>query len=604
MRRDRYSSFGMLNGEHPLKSAVPQGYVEYDAKCRPGGRVFYFNFDLAKEMGLIPANHPHALNRQLCEKLLETFSIEVINEYELEKGTKMLEQDILPGRYMATRYLQLQHPGRAGLTSGDGRSIWNGCFHGKAATWDVSSCGTGVTRLSPATAHEGRYFKSGDKNASYGSGRGDLLDGVGAALMSDIYHRSRLPTERTLVLIGYPDGTSVNVRAAKNLLRPAHFFHHLKQGRYERLKAAVDLYIERQIGNGEWPDVRGKKRYQKLLREVAHDFGRMAARLESDYIFCWMDWDGDNILVNGGIIDYGSLRQFGLFHHEYRYDDVDRMSTTITEQKNKAKYIVQTFAQLVDFLINGIKRPVGEFSGSAAINTFSDVFEKTRYELLLYKIGFDEQQIKRFLRSRKSIVLIESFRRCFSSFERAKSRRGPYAVGDGISWDAVYCMRDILRELPQWFQRGYDWMDADTFIEVTRSDYADDEDVALTRYRRRQIRRFQKLYWELIERMVYITGKSEYAVLQRVVARSAVINRYERVTGDALIYVAQQLIKLDQSVSKAVLHQMFTSFVEAQILIPEVAARQARSRRRDQLARRYKGYHSVFRVVRECREGI
>lgn len=602
--RGRYGSFDMINGEHPLKSAVPDGYVEYSAKRRNGGKVFYFNFELAKEMGLIPADHPHGLNRQLSDKLLDTFSLEVINEYELERGREVPDGDLLSGRYMATRYLQLQHPGRAGLTSGDGRSIWNGCFRGKDATWDISSCGTGVTRLSPATAHEGRYFKSGDKNASYGSGRGDLLDGVGAALMSDIYHRSGVSTERTLVLIGYPDGTSVNVRAAKNLLRPAHFFHHLKQGQYQRLKAAIDLYIDRQVGNREWPRLRGKARYQQLLNHVAEDFGRMAARLESDYIFCWMDWDGDNILVDGGIIDYGSLRQFGLFHYEYRYDDVDRMSTTITEQKNKAKYIVQTFAQLVDFLMSGVKRPIKAFAKAPAVRTFLDMFEKTRYELLLYKIGFDEQLIKRFLRRRENVALIESFRRCFSSFERSKSQRGLYAVGDGISWDAVFCMRDILRELPLWFKDGYDWMDGDTFIDVMRSDYADDEDVVLTPYRRRQITLFQKTYWQLIGRMARIAGTSEYELLEDVVARSAVINRYERVTGDSLIYVAQQLIKLDRNVTKVVLHQMFSSFVEAQVLIPEVAETMACSRKKDQLSRKYKAYRAVFRVVRECREGI
>ena len=81
---------------------------------------------------------------------------------------------------------------------------------------------------------------------------------------------------------------------------------------------------------------------------------------------CWMVWDGDKILSDGGIINYGSLRQFGLFHHEYRYDDAERMSTTITEQKNKAKYIVQAFAQLTDYLQQGVKRPIKAFAQAAA----------------------------------------------------------------------------------------------------------------------------------------------------------------------------------------------------------------------------------------------
>lgn len=600
----RYTMFDKIDGSHTFKSAVPDGYVEYRVKTRHNGEVFYFNFELAKEMGLLAADHRHLLNKSLCAKLLETFSIEVINEYEVKQGVTVPPSDIRAKKYMATRYLQLQHPGRAGLTSGDGRSIWNGCFNGRGTTWDISSCGTGVTALSPATAHEGRYFKSGDKNASYGSGRGDLLDGVGAALMSDIFHHSHIATERTLLLIGYPDGTSVNVRAAKNLLRPAHFFHHLKQGRYDRLKSAVDYYIQRQIDNGEWPVVKGKNRYIAMQEQIADAFGRMAARLESDYIFCWMEWDGDNILADGGVIDYGSLRQFGLFHHAYRYDDAERMSTTITEQKNKAKYIVQTFAQLADYLMTGKKRPIKTFSNAPAVKRFVDVFARTRNELLLYKMGFNESHVSLFLQDKKRVALVDDFRRLFSTFERVKSQRGLYDVGDGISWDAVFCMRDILRELPLWFQAGGDWMAAEHFIDVMRSDYAEEDDVAITAYRRRQANAFQKAYWRIVERMAKITGQDEYELLDEVVARSAVINRYERVTGDALIYVAQRLMEFDKRVSKTKLHQMFADFVEQQVLIPEVVEKRANSKKQNALARTPKEYQKLFNIIRDCREGI
>ena len=47
----------------------------------------------------------------------------------------------------------------------------------------------------------------------------------------------------------------------------------------------------------------------------------------------WLDWDGDNILTDGSIIDYGSVRQFGLYHHSYRFADIDRMSTSSASEK-------------------------------------------------------------------------------------------------------------------------------------------------------------------------------------------------------------------------------------------------------------------------------
>ena len=599
-----YNAFDRICGAHPFKTAVPGGYVEYAVKTRHGGEVFYFNFELAQEMGLLADGCKQSLNKKLSQKLLDTFSIEVINEYELENGVQVPVADIRPEKYMATRYLQLQHPGRSGLTSGDGRSLWNGCFSGKGVTWDISSCGTGVTCLSPAAAHEGRNFKSGDKNASYGSGRGDLLDGVGAALMSDIFHRSKLATERTLLLIGYPDGTSVNVRVAKNLLRPAHFFHHLKQSQYERLKGAVDYYIDRQIANGEWPMIRGKARYAAMLDYIARSFGRMVARLESDYIFCWMDWDGDNILCDGGIIDYGSLRQFGLFHHEYRYDDAERMSTSITEQKSKAKYIVQTFSQLIDYLVSGKKKPIKLFAKSDAVKLFLDVFTRTKNELLLNKMGITDADAQLFLQSKSNRDLIDAFSRVYSTFERVKSVRGLYEVGDGVSWDAVFCMRDILRELPVWFQSGGDWMAAEHFVDVLRSDYADEKDVVISSYRRRQVRVFQQLYWQIVEQVALLTARSEDDLVNEMVQRSAVINRYERVTGDALIYVAKQLIKLDSSVSKVELHQMFMEFVKQQVLIPGELTQPSPLIPRAKNARLHAGYQKLFRVIRECREGI
>ena len=599
-----YAAFDDICGDHPFKTAVPGGYVEYAVKTRSGGEVFYFNFLLAEEMGLLPEGCRHVLNKQLNNKLLQTFSIEIINEYEIENGGSSGALDVRPQKYMATRYLQLQHPGRSGKTSGDGRSIWNGCYQGKTAMWDISSCGTGVTSLSPATAYEGRYFKSGDKKASYGSGRGELLDGVGAALMSDIFHRSGLATERTLLLISYPDGTSVNVRVAKNLLRPAHFFHHLKQGQLVRLKQAIDYYIDRQVENREWPMVKGAARYSAMLNHIARAFGRMAARLESDYIFCWMDWDGDNILSDGGIIDYGSLRQFGLFHHEYRYDDAERMSTTITEQKNKARYIVQTFAQLSDYLTHGNKRPIHLFSKAPAVKLFIEAYSVAINELLMNKMGFKKRSIDLFLKNKNNVALIGQFRRVFSNFERAKSQRGLYPVADGVSWDAVFCMRDILRELPAWFQAGEGWMSVEHFIDVMRSDYADEKDVAITPYRRRQVSRFQKLYWAMVETISASIEMSESELLDEMVARSAVINRYERVTGDALIYVAQQLIKLDRRINKTALHQLFSGFVEQQVLIPEVAEALARPGSQQNMMTKDKHYQRMLKVIKECREGI
>jgi hypothetical protein len=329
-----YRQFARIDGHHPFRRAVPDGYVDYAARRRHGGEVVFFNFALAREMGLIARGHPDRVNAGLRRAILDTFCLTIINEYDVDNSVPIPDSDRLSRRYMATRYLQLQHPGRTGRSSGDGRSIWNGTYTGRGVTWDISSCGTGVTRLCPATAESSRFFKTGNGRASYGCGTATLEEGLSAALMSETLHANGINTERVLAIIRLADGFAINVRAGRNLLRPSHFLVHSKQRNLRALKGAVDLFVQRQIDNGDWPRLRsGKARYEFMADEIALTFARLAATFESEYIFCWLDWDGDNILANGGIIDYGSVRQFGLFHREYRFDDGPRWSTTITEQR-------------------------------------------------------------------------------------------------------------------------------------------------------------------------------------------------------------------------------------------------------------------------------
>ncbi len=127
---DVNESFARLNGEHSFKRSNPGAFVEYAARRRKGGKVFYFNFELAREMGLIPPKkNPSAadeLTQELRDAILETFSLVIINEWDLQRRIQFKESELKSGKYMATRYLQLQHPSRVGKSSGDGRGIWNG----------------------------------------------------------------------------------------------------------------------------------------------------------------------------------------------------------------------------------------------------------------------------------------------------------------------------------------------------------------------------------------------------------------------------------------------------------------------------------------------
>jgi len=601
-----YPNFAKLNGEHPFKTQVPEGRVEYQARTKKGGKVVFFHFELAKTMGLIPKDHPNQLTPELEKEILDTLSIQIINEWDIENNMKFPEDEIRPHTFMATRYLQLQHPDKSGRTSGDGRTVWNGTIRHQGKSWDVSSCGTGGTKLSPAVNIEKKYFQSGDPSISYGCGCSETGEGLETLFFSEVFEKNNIKTERLLATIEYDKGLAINVRAYPNLMRPSHFFGHLKQGNYKTLKQVADYHIERQALNGDWLDVRNKppqERYGYMLNQVARTFGELSARLEDEYIFCWLDWDGDNILMDGGIIDYGSIRQFGLFHSEYRYDDVQRFSTTILEQKQKAKYIVQCFAQIADFLVKKKKRPLADFKNHPALKLFEATFEESKYKNLLHKIGFKEKHAQDLFSKHLNDVRV--FRRAFTWFERAKSQRGPYKVADGITRDAIFCMRDILRELPQLYLTRGELLKPDEFIEIIRSSYAKKTDLALTPMLLKQIQRFPVSYLNLVDLSARLQKKERPQVLLDITMRSSIINKYDRVTGDSITYVVEKVSRCRPRLKADELFQVMGEFAHYQTLDPDQRLQPADVEPGEGAAPRQKSIlRGMAGIVRECREGL
>jgi uncharacterized protein YdiU (UPF0061 family) len=548
--KEVYASFDQIDGSHSFKSAVPDGYVDYAVRTRHGGAVFYFNFDLAREMGLMGASHDNQLSAELEQKILDTFALVIINEYDVMNSTPIHTKDIRANRFMATRYLQLQHPNKQGKTSGDGRGIWNGEFKAKGINWDVSSSGTGATCLSPAHAQTKKFFKTGDKVVGYGNGYNCVSDGLSAALMSEVFHENGIDTERTLAIISFEGGTSINVRAAKNLFRPAHFFNHLKQSNLPSLKGGIDYFINRQVENGEWNalPVDAKPRYSEFAEHMAKTFASIAAQYEAEYIFCWLDWDGDNILANGGIIDYGSVRQFGLYHHEYRYDDVDRMSTNIPEQRLKARYIVQNFAQAADYLITGKKKPLSRFKNAASVKSFDRHFTRTLYSIVLKKLGFNEVQSQYLLDEHFSVV--KSFKQVHSYFEKTTSQRGTYTIEDGITCDAIFCMKDLHRRLPQAFLRQPEkQLEVKAFVDLMKSSYAKPIDLENSSYRSAQAKRFQKLYLKLATLAAEHSRQTTQKMLLTMSMRASLTNFENRITGDGVLHVTSSLLRNQKRLS-------------------------------------------------------
>jgi len=598
-----YHRFQLINGEHPIKSLIPEAAVCYQARSRKGGEVAFFNYQLAKEIGLLEENHPEQLNDVLRESILYTFGIVIINEFDQMNKIQFPKEDIRPNTYMATRYLQLQHPCKKGTTSGDGRSIWNGTISHRGKTYDVSSCGTGATKLSPASNINKKFYQTGDPSVSYGCGYSEKDEGLGALFFSEILSRNGLKTERVLAIIEFEKGLSINVRVHENLLRPSHFFNHLKQGNLPVLKKMVDYYISRETSNHQWPlSLKLEQdKYQFLLKTVSKTFAEMSANFEDQYLFCWLDWDGDNILMDGGIIDYGSVRQFGLYHHEYRYDDVERMSTSIKEQKLKARYIVQTFAQITDYLIHQKKRPIEDFKNDPALVQFDEMFDYYKLRNALYKIGIAPKYFDDLILNYGQVL--KNYQEDFSYFEMAKSITGPKKVPDGINWNAVFCMRDILRELPQMLlSRGVQGrLNDEEFIDIIKSSYATKDDLKVSPKRSQKILSFQSHYLEIVKYASKFADCSTEKMLLEISMRSSVINKYDRVTGDSITTIVAKIMNKKPKLKADEIAEILKEFTLYQNLNPEINKGVSNFEKAKEHSKIVK---NILQIVRDFREGI
>jgi uncharacterized protein YdiU (UPF0061 family) len=568
---EEYGAFDQLDGNHPWRERMPEGMISYSVRQLRGGKVAYFNFELAKDMGLIRPGHPHRLNKPLTDKLLKTFCLRIINEYDREKGTKFPPEILKANTFMATRYLQLQHPDKAGRTSGDGRAIWNGVVINKNGIWDVSSRGTGVTALAPGVVRAGRPLKSGNNEHGYGCGLAEIDELFGAAILAEIFHRNGIHTERVLAILDLGKGVGIGVRAAPNLIRPAHLFPYLKQGKQEPLKRAMDYLIDRQTVNKAW-NIKSddKDRYHKALTEIASGFARFVARLDRDYIFAWMDWDGDNVLADAGIIDYGSVRQFGLRHDQYRYDDIERMSTNLNEQRLKAREIVQTFAQAVDFIQTGVKKPWPQFRSSPAVREFNRVFDKSCLTHFLFQIGFPEPHRRLLINKHRHEV--EALFALHSELERAKTSRRMHKVADGVQRSAIYNMRIALARMASHLEgQPMDMVSAipsAEFFDWILCSSANRTDRRLTRNLKRKITQWQEMYVRLVRRVSSPqTWDKTVTVLK---TRAERINHESRITGNALINIVDRILRYRRrGLSATEIQTAIEDFILSQTLNPD-----------------------------------
>ena len=404
---------------------------------------------------------------------------------------------------------------------------------------------------------------------SYGCGYSEVDEGLADVFFSEIFEHNHINTERILAILGFRGGRAITVRAHSNLLRPSHLFSYIKQNDFENLKKMVIYYIDRQEKNGAWLNLpkTQNKCYQYFLDKQIEVFTHISSKFENEYIFCWLDWDGDNILMDGGIIDYGSVRQFGLFHDRYRFDDDERFSTTINEQKIKARYLIQTFIQLVDFLITGEKKNIKSFHNHPKLVEFDQKLEEKNINNFLYRFGFESNDRSYLIK--KYSKTIKKMQKYFNHFEKFKGSNKLRKINDGVNQNPCFSMRNLLRELPHFYLISSRKLSFKEFMKVISTSFTRRSDLQPSFMKKKRVEKLQHHFLNLVDWICKKDKKSREDVLKILDQRSNVINKAERVTGDAITIIIDKICNRKTRLNCDYLYLLLQEFKSHQVFVPE-----------------------------------
>jgi hypothetical protein len=200
------------------------------------------------------------------------------------------------------------------------------------------------------------------------------------------------------------------------------------------------------------------------------------------------------------------------------------------------------------------------------LELFDAEFEAEKERRLLWHLGVDDA-VARWLQRRARGALAR-LARAHAFFERERSQRGRVRVPDGLTWNAVFSTRDLLRRLPRRYQSDPRPLPARELIELAASSYATRRDRALTPARERWAGELQRAYLELIERSAALQRISLRDALAEVARRSAAINRRDRITGDSVDYAAAALTRARRELGCDGIYRLVREFASRQALDP------------------------------------
>ncbi len=366
----------LLDKHHSMPAQLETStyFEKFEIVPNKNSKIVLFNFELAKELGLLPADAPNHLTQELEQKILSTFDFKID-----ETGTLTGNRPQVFATYYSDGGLDYDSG------TGDGRSVWLGEIKsrsedGRERTFDINTKGTGRTGLGyeALAGHTDGLTHQPDILQEYYSGEVLYKSGISNA-------------SRVLVAIGtneirtLSDGKTkapagIMVRVSPTNLRFAHLWRYRSDP--NKLRKLLEYHFSRDslFAGRSFAD-----QVKLLFSENIKNSAREMAFYDN-FLYTQSSPTRGNRLINGQLVDFGGFNAFELFFADL-YADPDL--GTVARQKDFSKHWNQELLQILTTFV--------DLRSLNAEDLFQKIYDRTSLELNLIRLGFDHNEVSELI---------------------------------------------------------------------------------------------------------------------------------------------------------------------------------------------------------------
>jgi hypothetical protein len=251
-------------------------------------------------------------------------------------------------------------------------------------------------------------------------------------------------------------------------------------------------------------------------------------------------------------------------------------------------------------LKTGRKKPISKFRGHEITKLFDVTFEYSRLDRFLFKIGFTKKTRQRLMSQQRPLV--EALYKEFIYFEKMRTQRKPAKLPDGINQPAIFNMRRFLYHFPQALvKRELRPLTERQLFKLMQSFTASSRDLKWKSTYKPRLMALQDHYLKLLETL---SGGTR-ANLLAVIKRSKIINRPDRVTGNAIdISVREILNWREDGIPDEQIQRILETFIQYQNLVPRTDRPDAGPNRVLRLPNHNRLLNSLMAIVYDYSEDV